>query len=74
MKLKTIIYVKAAVFKFGKVNYCVQDHTASVNSKDGSDLLPESQTMPFLPHHTKHCIRTPKGAERKANMLWTAVQ
>lgn len=74
MKFKTIIYVKAAVLKFGKVNCLVQDHTASVNNKGGSDFLSEAQTTPFLPHHAEHRVRTAKGAERKAGVLWTAVR
>lgn len=74
MELKTIIYVKVEVLNFGKVNYFVQDHTAYINNKDGSDLLSEPQTMLFQSHHPKHCIRTAEGPELKEDMLWTMVQ
>lgn len=73
MKLKTIRYVKVEVLKFGKVNYFVQDHTASINNREGSDLLSEPQTMLFQSHHPKCCIKTAEGAELMADMLWIIV-
>lgn len=71
MKLKTITYVKVEVLKFRKGNYFVQDHTASINNRDGSDLLSEPQTMLFQSHHS---TRTAEGADLKADILWIIVQ
>ena len=73
-KLKTTICFEVEVLESGRVNCFVQDLTASVNSKGGSELLSEAQTKPFLSHLTKHCIRTAEGAEPKADMLWTLVR
>ena len=48
--------------------------TASVNNKDGLDLLFEAQTMVFQSHRPDSCTRTATEAELKAHMLWTIVR
>lgn len=73
VKLKTITCFKVEVLERRRINDFVKDSTASVN-RMRSHLLSEAQTMPFLPHHTKHYVRITEGAGLKADMLWITVQ